>query len=104
HVEREHAPVWRTSGFKTEFRFRINKLLNKPGRSDAIDLRPRPSEPDLVPKISRLELGLWFRSGLSLLELPQDQLHIFSFGAVKKIGLSDLAKLFSNPVNLPAKI
>jgi hypothetical protein len=52
HVEGEHAPVWRTFTRENESGFGIDKFANEPGGADAIDLRPRASEPDSAAKIS----------------------------------------------------
>src|SRR5262249_49530896 len=104
HVESEHASVRSTFVPEDEFRVRIDEFADQPCRTDTIDLRPWPSEPDLVAKIPPLELELRFRPGLSFLEFPQKRLEIFRFGTVKKIGLFDLAKLFSNAIKSPVKI
>src|SRR5262245_10433319 len=104
YVEAENAPVRSTFVTKNESCFRIDEFADKPCRTDTIDLRTRPSEPDSVTKISRLELRLRFRPGLSFFQFPQDHLHIFRFGAIKKIGPSDFAKLLSNPSKFAAQI
>jgi hypothetical protein len=104
HVESERASVRTTLVPENEFRFRIDEFADEPCRTDTIDLRPRPSEPDSAAKISPLELRLRFRPGLSFLEFPQNHLEIFRFGAAKKICLSDFAKLFSNAIKSPVQI
>src|SRR4029077_14737800 len=104
HVEGEDAPIRGTFVTKNESCFRIEEFADKPGRADAIDLWTRPSEPDSAAKISRLEPGLRFRPGLSLFQFPQDHLHIFCFGAIKKIGPSDFAKLLSHTIKFAAQI
>src|SRR5215469_3897909 len=98
HVEREHAPIRGTLGPENEFCFRIDELANEPGRADTIDLGSRPSEPDSAAKMSRVELGLGFRCGLSSVQVLQNRVEILGFGTIKKIGFSDLAKLFSNAI------
>src|SRR4029077_2476998 len=104
HVEGENAPVRSTFVTKNESCFRIEEFADKPGRADAIDLWTRASEPDSAAKISGLELRLRFRAGLSLFQFPQDHLHIFCFGTIKKIGPSDFAKLLSNAIKFAAQI
>ena len=95
---------WRNAGPKSEFCFRINEFANQPGRTDAIDFRSWSSEPHSAAKVSRLELGLGFRCGLSSVQVPQNRLEILGFGTVEKIGLSDFAKLFSDAIKFALQI
>src|SRR5262249_20906800 len=104
HVERKDAPVWSTFYPEHEFRFRIDGFANEPGRTDAIDLWPRSSQPHSAAKVWWLELRLHFRRRLSSFQLPQNYLDIFRFGAVEKICRSDLVKLSSNAIEFVTQI
>ena len=104
HVESEHACVQTKFVPKTNFAFgSMNLRISHAEPTRSISGRGQ-SEPDLVAKISPLELGLRFRPGLSFLKFPQDHPEIFRFGAVEKIGCSDLAKLFSNAIKPPVEL
>ena len=89
---------------KANFAFGSTNLrISQAEPTRSISGRGRVSQ--TLPRKSReLELRLRFRFELSSLQFPQDHLEIFRFRAIKKIGPSDFAKLFSNAVNFAAKI
>ena len=105
HVEREHACVQTTFVSKNEFRFRIDEFPNEPRRTDTIDLRPRPSEPDLCRE--NLAARAWVAFSIRA-EFPQvsarSSRDLSALGLSKKSVCSDLAKLFSNAIKFPVRI